>query len=79
MPLAGELSFPEIAIYSFHDNQAVAKFAATEFNQADGTLMAAPMPEYAYSHNEKHTVMVFVSWSDQDFLEDKDQDPEDKR
>lgn len=79
LPLAGVVTFPEIAIYSFHDNQGVAKFAATEVNQADGSLVVAPPPEYAYSHNEKRTVLIFVSWSHQDYIDKADQDPEDSK
>ena len=79
IPLAGEATVPEIALYSFHDNQGVAKFAATEFTQADGRLVAAPQPEYAYAHDEKRTVLLFISWSHEDFLDEKDKDPEDRK
>ena len=79
IPLAGAATVPEIALYAFHDDQGVAKFAATEFSQADGALVVAPEPEYAYSHNEKRTVLIFVRWSHQDFLDKKDDDPEDRR
>jgi hypothetical protein len=79
LPLAGVVTFPEIAIYSFHDNQGVAKFAATEVNQADGSLVTAPPPDYAYSHNEKRTALIFISWSHQDYIDTRDQDPEDSK
>ncbi len=79
IPLPGEATLPEIALYSFHDNQGVAKFAATEFSQADGTLVVAPDPEFAYSHSEKRTAALFISWSDEDFLDEKDKDPEDRK
>jgi hypothetical protein len=79
LPLAGVVTFPEIALYSFHDNQGVAKFAATEVTQSDGNLVVAPGPEYAYSHNEKRTALIFISWSHQDYIADQDQDPEDKK
>jgi hypothetical protein len=79
IPLAGEATVPEIAFYSFHDNQGVAKFAAAEFTQPDGLLVAAPDPIYAYSHDEKRTVMLFISWSHEDFLDEKDKDPEDRK
>ncbi len=79
IPVTGVVTFPEIAIYSFHDNQGVAKFAATEITQSDGQLVVAPPPEYAYSHNEKRTAMIFIQWSHQDYIDEKDQDPEDKK
>ncbi len=79
LPLAGAVTFPEIAIYSFHDNQGVAKFAATEVTQSDGNLVAAPPPEYGYSHNEKRTAVIFITWSHQDYIDEKDEDPEDKK
>lgn len=79
IPLAGEATVPEIAFYSFHDNQGVAKFAAAEFTQADGLLVAAPDPIYGYAHDEKRTVMLFIQWSHEDFLDEKDKDPEDRK
>ena len=79
IPVTGVVTFPEIAIYSFHDNQGVAKFAATEITQSDGQLVVAPPPEYAYAHNEKRTAMIFIQWSHQDYIDAKDQDPEDKK
>lgn len=79
MPLAGPVTFPEIALYSFHDNQGVAQFAATEYTQPDGILVTAPEPEYAYSHNEKRKLLVFISWSHQDYIDKKDEDPEDRK
>lgn len=79
LPLAGVVTFPEIAIYSFHDKQGVAQFAATEVNQTDGSLVTAPPPDYAYAHNEKRTVLIFISWSHQDYIDKKDQDPEDSK
>ena len=42
IPLSGGATIPEIALYSFHDDQGVAKFAATEFTQSDGALVVAP-------------------------------------
>ena len=79
IPLSGTATVPEIALYSFHDNQGVAKFAATEFNQADGTLVTAPDPVYGYSHDEKRKLLLFIGWSSEDFLDEKDKDPEDRR
>lgn len=79
IPLAGEATIPEIALYSFHDDQGVAKFAATEFKQADGSLVTAPEPVYGYAHNEKRTALLFISWSHEDFLDEKDKDPEDRK
>jgi hypothetical protein len=79
IPVAGVVTFPEIALYSFHDNQGVAKFAATEITQNDGALVVAPEPNYAYSHNEKRTLLIFISWSHQDYIDKKDEDPEDSK
>jgi len=79
IPLAGAATVPEIALYAFHDDQGVAKFAATEFSEKDGALVVAPEPEYAYSHREKRTVLILVRWSHQDFLDKKDDDPEDRK
>jgi hypothetical protein len=79
IPLSGTATVPEIALYSYHDNQGVAKFAATEFNRADGALVAAPDPVYGYSHDEKRRLLLFISWSHEDFLDERDKDPEDRK
>lgn len=79
MPVLGVITFPEIALYGFRDNQGVAKFAATEIAGTDGSLVVAPPPEYAYSHNEKRKLLLFISWSHQDYLDEKDEDPEDRK
>ena len=77
IPLTGAVSIPEIALYSVHEDQGVAKFAATEFKNDQGTLITAPDPDFGYSHARKRTVMLFISWSSQDFLDEKSKDPDD--
>jgi len=44
-----------------------------------GALVVAPQPEYAYSHNEKRTILLFIFWSHEDFLDEKDKDPEGRK
>ena len=74
-PLAGTLAVPEIAIYSDHTDQGVAKFAAMAYDETDGRLLAIIDPLYGYSHNQKKTAALFVTWTKQDFIADKDIDP----
>lgn len=78
LPITGVVTFPEIALYGYKDNQGVAKFAATEISQSDGKLITAPPPDYAYSHSKKRTALIFIQWTSQDYIDEKDQDPEDK-
>jgi len=74
-PLAGTLTFPEIAFYSAAQEQGVAKFAAVAYSAGTGALVADRPPEFGYSHHLKRTVMLFVSWQEQNYQAEADKDP----
>ena len=69
IPLAtGTLPFPEIAIYGYEEQKAIAKFAITGYKVNEGTLVDAQPPQYGFSHNTKKTLLIFISWKDSDYL-----------
>jgi hypothetical protein len=67
LPLSGTLNVPEIAFYGQHLKRGIADFAATEYDAKSGLFIASTGPEFGYSDNRKQTVMIFFSWTKQDF------------
>ncbi len=67
------LTTPEIAFYKAEEQKGVAKFAANAYN-AQGWGLGTPQQdaEYGYSHNTKHTVLIFFSWDDNDAVPKED-------
>lgn len=69
IPLAsGTLPFPEIALYGKDEQNGVAKFGVTGYDAKKGTLVSTQDPQYGFSHNIKKTVLLFISWTDSDYL-----------
>jgi len=70
------LSTPELALYKSADQKGVAKFAA---NAYDGSKHIYEIPaqdlEYGFSHDTKYTVLLFISWEDNDSAPDEDSGP----
>jgi hypothetical protein len=75
VPLSsGSLTTPEIALYKDTEQKGVAKFAATAYDAKKGSLLTAQDPQYGFSHKTKKTVLIFVTWTDEDGLPDDDKD-----
>lgn len=69
IPLASSpLPFPEIALYGSDEQKGVAKFAITGYDTKKGTLVTLVEPQYGFSHSTKKTVLVFISWTDSDYI-----------
>ncbi|HZD24956.1 MAG TPA: DUF6655 family protein [Alphaproteobacteria bacterium] len=68
IPLAGDLTIPEIAIYKERLRQGVAKLAATAYDAKDGALEGSTGSEYGFSHEKEWTVLFAVSWKRDDLL-----------
>ena len=66
-PLAGEVTVPEIALYGQSLKRGVADFAATQYSAKSGVFIASTGPEYGYSDDRKQRVMLFFTWTKQDF------------
>lgn len=68
IPLAGNLTTPEVALYKNDTAQGVAKFAATAYDGKTGALVVATGPQYGFSHRTEWTLLLFVSWITTDIL-----------
>jgi hypothetical protein len=60
---------PAINLFKKADTRAIAKFAATGYDTRTGKLVVSTEPQYGYSQKTDWVVLLFVSWTDQDFLE----------
>jgi hypothetical protein len=71
---ASGIPFPKIALYESDNQEGVAKFAFTGEDAKTGKLLQSESPQYGFAHNTKKTVLVFVSWTDNDTLPEEDKD-----
>ena len=69
--VAGYNGFPIPAINLFKkaDTRATAKFAATGYDPKTGKLVVATDPQYGYSQKTDWVVLLFFSWTNEDFSE----------
>jgi hypothetical protein len=65
VPVTGNLSLPEIALYAKSETRGVAKFTATIYDQGSGELRSASGASYRLSR-KTHGVLLFVSWGRND-------------
>lgn len=63
IPLAGQASIPEIALYKRETEQGVAKFAATAYDAKQGGLVDSSRPGPSSSYEKKTTVFLLITWS----------------
>jgi hypothetical protein len=75
IPLAGSFSFPEIALFKTRERKGVAKFAATAYGAAEGSLVDSSGPQYGYSHQTEWVVLLFLSWTSSDLIPEERGDP----
>lgn len=75
VPLAGQLSTPELALYKSMTQQGVAKFAATAFDAKEGALQDSTGPQYGYSHVTENVVLLFIGWDNNDLVPEERRDP----
>lgn len=66
IPLAGQATVPEIALYKRETEQGVAKFAATAYDAKQGGLIASSRPDAASSFEKKTTLLLLITWSSDD-------------
>jgi hypothetical protein len=77
IPLSsGSLTTPEIALYKDAVQKGVAKFAAIAYDAKQGGNVTIQDPQYGFAHKAQKTVLIFVSWTDDDALPDEDKDAE---
>lgn len=80
LPLASTpITTPEIALYAADEQKGTAKLAMVAYEAKDGKQIASVEPKYGFSHNTKRTVLIFISWTDSDYMpEDVEADESEK-
>jgi hypothetical protein len=66
IPLSGDLSLPEVALFKKDTRRGVAKFAAVAYDAKDGRFIAASEPQFGYSHETDWVVLLFFGWTTTD-------------
>lgn len=67
VPFAGELTFPELALFKKGTEKGVAKFAAAGYDAKTGKLIHSSDAQYGFSTQMEWVVLLLVSWKDDDF------------
>lgn len=70
IPLAGDLSVPEIAFYKRDTQQGVVKIAATSYERESGQLVQSIDPVYGFAHRTKWGLLFIISWETNDLMPD---------
>jgi hypothetical protein len=68
LPVGNSISVPEIALFKEAEAKGVAKFSMTGYDARTGRLIASTDPQYGFSHQTNHTVLLFFSWRSGDAL-----------
>jgi hypothetical protein len=68
VPLAGPVSFPEIALFKKRQRTGIAKFGATGYGAQDGHYVASTDAQYGLSRETQWVVLLFISWSTNDYM-----------
>ena len=68
IPLAGTLTFPQIALYERNRQTGIAKLAITSYGAKNGALVASSGPTFAASDKTDFTLLLFISWTDSDLM-----------
>lgn len=72
IPLAGEIPFPEIALFKRAERDGVAKFAGVGYGAKDGKLLGATEPQFGFSQEKRYVLLLFFSWERRDFIPEKE-------
>jgi hypothetical protein len=62
LPIGNSVTVPEIALFKNAQDKGVAKFVATGYDAQTGKLVTTTDPQYGFSHQTNHTVLLFFSW-----------------
>jgi len=66
---ASSVLLPALVLFKRAKSEATAKFAATGYDPKTGKLVATTDPQYGYSHKIDWGVLLFFSWTNQDYLD----------
>lgn len=70
IPLAGNFTLPEIALFKRTERKGVARFAATSYGAEDGQLVDSAAPQSGFSHKKEWVFLLFLSWWTSDLPND---------
>ncbi len=62
LPAGTSITVPEIALFKTFEARGVAKFAMTGYDAKTGKLISTSDPQFGFSHETNHTVLLFFSW-----------------
>jgi hypothetical protein len=68
LPVGNSVTVPEISLFKSAQDKATAKFVATGYDAKTGKLIATSDPQYGFSHQTNHTIMLFFSWETGDLI-----------
>jgi len=68
VPLAGPVSFPEIALFKKRQRTGIAKFGATGYGAQEGQYVASSELQYGLSRETEWVVLLFISWTTNDYM-----------
>ncbi len=74
IPLAGDLTIPELALYKRDRQQGVVKLALTTYDARTGALRQSLDPVYGFSQKTDWVVLLVVDWHTNDLMPDPDND-----
>ncbi|HEX2113077.1 MAG TPA: DUF6655 family protein [Alphaproteobacteria bacterium] len=68
VPLAGDIMFPQLALYKSDTQQGVIKVAATSYDSKTGKLVQDLSPVYGFSHKSEWIILLLIAWSGNDLM-----------
>jgi hypothetical protein len=68
LPIGNTVTVPEISLFKSAQDKATAKFVATGYDAKTGKLIATTDPQYGFSHQTNHTILLFFSWETGDLI-----------
>ncbi|HMA16533.1 MAG: DUF6655 family protein [Bacteroidota bacterium] len=74
IPLAGDLNLPELALFKRDRRQGVVKLALAVYDAETGALRSSQEPVYSFSQQTDMTVLLFISWDENDLMPDPQND-----
>jgi len=77
VPMTGDLTVPEVALFKKEVRQGVAKFSAFSYDAKSGALVSYAPPDLGTSHKTQWVVALFISWNTSDINPDADKADDD--
>ena len=68
IPLAGDVTVPDIALYKRDTQQGVIKVAATTYDSKSGRLVQSLDPVYGFSNKTDWGALLLFSWETNDLM-----------